>query len=122
VIVISLVVQGFTLEPLVRRTGIALGPAIGAREDTTAGCITPGYITPGYTAPPARVTGGAGGRPAPSGVARQASAGRPGPRGEARQGPSFALDRTVLLLDVLPHDAQRRAAEHRAKYDPDHSR
>ena len=37
-IVISLVVQGITLEPLVRRTGIALGPAIGAREDTTAGC------------------------------------------------------------------------------------
>jgi len=36
VIVISLVVQGFTLEPLVRRTGIALAPAIGAREDTTA--------------------------------------------------------------------------------------
>jgi Na+/H+ antiporter len=34
VIVISLVVQGFTLEPLVRRAGIALEPAIGAKEDT----------------------------------------------------------------------------------------
>ena len=36
VIVISLVVQGFTLEPLVRRAGIALAPAIGAKEDTLA--------------------------------------------------------------------------------------
>ena len=36
VIVISLVVQGLTLEPLVRRAGIALGPAIGAREETVA--------------------------------------------------------------------------------------
>ena len=36
VIVISLVVQGFTLEPLVRRAGIALQPAIGAKEDTFA--------------------------------------------------------------------------------------
>ena len=36
VIVISLVVQGFTLEPLVRRAGIALEPAVGAKEDTLA--------------------------------------------------------------------------------------
>jgi hypothetical protein len=34
-----------------------------------------------------------------------------GPRGEARQGSSRALDGTVLLLDVLPHDVQRRPAE-----------
>ena len=36
VIAISLVVQGFTLEPLVRRAGIALEPAVGAKEDTLA--------------------------------------------------------------------------------------
>ena len=36
VIVISLVVQGFTLEPLVRHAGIALEPAVGAKEDTLA--------------------------------------------------------------------------------------
>jgi hypothetical protein len=34
-----------------------------------------------------------------------------GPRGEARQGPSRVLDGTVLLLDVLPHDARRRPAD-----------
>jgi hypothetical protein len=34
-----------------------------------------------------------------------------GPRGEARQGPSRALHGTVLLLDVLPHDGQRRPAD-----------
>ena len=34
-----------------------------------------------------------------------------GPRGKARQGPSRAPDGTVLLLDVLPHDGQRRAAD-----------
>jgi CPA1 family monovalent cation:H+ antiporter len=36
VTVISLVVQGFTLAPLVRRSGLALEPAVGAREDTLA--------------------------------------------------------------------------------------
>jgi CPA1 family monovalent cation:H+ antiporter len=36
VIVISLVVQGFTLAPLVRRAGIALEPTLGAEEDAVA--------------------------------------------------------------------------------------
>ena len=34
-----------------------------------------------------------------------------GPRWEGRQGPSSALDRAVLLLDVLAHDAERCAAD-----------
>ena len=45
-----------------------------------------------------------------------------GPRGEARQGPSRALDGTILLLDVLPHDAQRRTADGPGEVGADHSR
>ncbi|MBM7494706.1 hypothetical protein JOD64_005928 [Micromonospora luteifusca] len=58
-------------------------------------------------------TGNGGNRRAGSAgytVAGQCSAlqgGGEGPRWEGRQGPSSALNRAVLLLDVLTHDAQR---------------